>query len=147
MIDPLPITGNETIDYIPQKPPMSMIDSIIEVKDRSAVTSLLIQADNIFCFDNQFQAPGLTENIAQTVAAHAGYLARSNQSKPPIGFIGAISKLKIERLPLVGERLVTEISIEHEVMNFTLIKGISRIDDKIAASCEMKIFVSEKPEE
>lgn len=138
------VTGNEVLNMIPQKPPMAMIDTIIEVTSQKAITALTITGDNIFCADGCFQAPGLSENIAQTAAAQVGYLSHLEQKAPPVGFIGAIKNLTIENLPAIGDELITEIDIEHEIMNFTLINGISKVGDKVMATCQMKIFIADK---
>lgn len=143
----LPITGNAVHQMIPQKPPMAMLDKIIEVSPQKAVTALTILSDNVFCKDGFFQAPGLTENIAQTAAAQVGYLANKTGQEPPVGFIGAIKDLVIMQLPKVGEELVTTIEIEHEVMNFTLINGISKVGDQVMAQCQMKIFIAPESEQ
>lgn len=138
------VTGNDVLNMIPQKPPMAMIDTIVEVSQQKAITALTITEDNVFCDNGYFQAPGLSENIAQTAAAQVGYLVQQTGEQPPVGFIGAIKNLKIEQLPSVGDQLVTEIEIEHEIMNFTLINGISKVGDQIMASCQMKIFIADQ---
>lgn len=138
------ITGEAVLNLIPQNPPMAMIDTIIEVSNQKAVTALTILADNVFCKNGYFQAPGLAENIAQTAAAQAGYLASLKNELPPVGFIGGINNLVIENLPAVGEKLVTTIEIENEVMNFTVIKGISKVGETVMAHCQMKIFIADE---
>ena len=141
------VEGPAVLNMIPQKPPMAMIDKIIEVTDQKAVTALTITSDNVFCEDGFFQAPGLSENIAQTAAAQVGYLSAQKGEEPPVGFIGAIKNLKIENLPVVGEELITQIEIEHEIMNFTLINGISKVGDKVMAQCQMKIFIADEEQQ
>ena len=68
------------------------------------------------CEEGFFQAPGLSENIAKTAAAQVGYLSNLAGEAPPVGFIGAIKNLSIEQLPKIGDQLITEIEIEHEIM-------------------------------
>jgi len=138
------VSGDAVLSMIPQKPPMAMIDKIFEVSDKKAVTGLTITEDNTFCSEGQFQAPGLAENIAQTAAAQVGYLAQQSGEAPPVGFIGAIKNLQIENLPSIGDELVSMIEIEHEVMNFTLINGISKVGDTVMATCQMKIFIADQ---
>lgn len=138
------VTGKEVLNMIPQKPPMAMIDTIIEVSKQHAITRLTIIEDNVFCEDGFFQAAGLSENIAQTAAAQVGYLSYLSGEEPPVGFIGALKNLTIEQLPRIGDQLVTEIEIEHEIMNFTLINGISKVGDTVMAKCQMKIFIADQ---
>jgi 3-hydroxymyristoyl/3-hydroxydecanoyl-(acyl carrier protein) dehydratase len=137
------VTGEAVLQMIPQKTPMAMIDTIIAVNAQKAVTALTITEDNIFCEEGFFQAPGLSENIAQTAAAQVGYLSHLAGEAPPVGFIGAIKNLNIEQLPKIGDQLITEIEIEHEIMGFTLINGISKVGDQIMAQCQMKIFIAD----
>jgi 3-hydroxymyristoyl/3-hydroxydecanoyl-(acyl carrier protein) dehydratase len=137
------VIGDAVLQMIPQKPPMAMIDTIMEVSAQKAMTALTIKEENIFCEEGFFQAPGLSENIAQTAAAQVGYLSHLSGEAPPVGFIGAIKNLKIEQLPKVGDQLITEIEIEHEIMNFTLINGISKVGDQVMAQCQMKIFIAD----
>ena len=137
------VTGNAVLQMIPQKPPMAMIDTIIAVTAQKARTALTITKENIFCDEGFFQAPGLSENIAQTAAAQVGYLSHLAGEAPPVGFIGAIKNLNIEQLPKVGDQLITEIEIEHEIMNFTVINGISKVGDQVMAKCQMKIFIAD----
>lgn len=139
-----PIVQDDLLALIPQRAPMVMIDQLLAASDTSATTSLQIEASNLFCSNGQLQAPGLCENIAQTAAAHAGFLAKKNQTPLKIGFIGAIKKLEIKALPTVGSQLTTEVSIEQEIMNFQLICGIAKVGDQEMASCEMKIFVTDQ---
>jgi len=137
------VIGDAVLQMIPQKPPMVMIDTIIAVSSQRTSTALTIMKDNIFCADGFFQAPGLSENIAQTAAAQAGYLSNLKGEAAPVGFIAAIKNLSIEQLPKIGDQLITEIVIEHEVMNFTLISGISKVGEQIMAKCQMKIFIAD----
>lgn len=137
------VTAEAVLQMIPQKPPMVMIDTIIEVSAQKAKTAFTITKENIFCEEGFFQAPGLSENIAQTAAAQVGYLSQLAGETPPVGFIGAIKNLSIEQLPKIGDQLITEIEIEHVIMNFTLINGISKVGDQIMAKCQMKIFIAD----
>jgi 3-hydroxymyristoyl/3-hydroxydecanoyl-(acyl carrier protein) dehydratase len=137
------VIGEAVLHAIPQKPPMAMIDTIIEVNTQKTSTALTITKENIFCAEGFFQAPGLSENIAQTAAAQMGYLSQLAGKAPPVGFIGAIKNLSIVQLPKVGDQLITEIEIEHEIMNFTVINGISKVGDQVMAKCQMKIFIAD----
>jgi 3-hydroxymyristoyl/3-hydroxydecanoyl-(acyl carrier protein) dehydratase len=136
--------GDSVHQIIPQKPPMVMIDTVIHADTERAKTALTITEENVFCDEGFFQAPGLSENIAQASAAQIGYLAHLAGEEPPVGFIGAIKNLIIEQLPKVGDQLITEIEVEHQIMNFILINGISKVGDQIMAKCQMKIFIVDK---
>ena len=135
--------GTTLLQWIPQRAPMVLIDKVWSADHTQATTGLLVQEDTIFCENGHLQAPALVENIAQTAAAQAGYLAQQQGIPAPVGFIGAMKNLKIIALPTIGEELVTQITIENQILNFTLIKGVSKVGAQVIAEVEMKIFVAE----
>jgi len=137
-------TKKDIISFIPQRSPMVMITEIKMVDDRSIVTSFNIDKENIFCSGGRFREPGLIENIAQTAAARVGYICEREKKNVPLGFIGAIKKLIIHQVPAAGDEIVTSVTIEHEVMNATIISGKIRCRGELLAECEMNIFLQEE---
>ena len=127
---------------IPQKPPMGMVDRLIELSESLTVTSFLIRDDNIFYENGVFAAPGLIENMAQTAAAGAGARACNSHEKVPIGFIGGIRNLVIEKLPKAGQEIITHATILHRIFDATIVKGEVFLDEDLIASCELKIFIT-----
>ena len=120
-----------------------MIDTLEVQTEALTQCTLEVRADNIFVEQNRFQAPGLVENIAQSAAARAGYHYLLREEEPPIGFIGAISKLMIHDTPAVGQVITTHIIPKSEVFNITLIRAESYVGDHMVAECEMKIVINE----
>jgi 3-hydroxymyristoyl/3-hydroxydecanoyl-(acyl carrier protein) dehydratase len=139
------IAEGETIQrFIPQRSPMIMVEKLHMAEGGKTISSLTVKEENIFCKDGFLEEPGLIENIAQTAALGVGF-AYSNQSKNiPTGYIGAIQKLNIYKLPKVNSVICTEVNVEHEVFNTTLINGKITCDDQIIVDCTMKIFLDEK---
>jgi predicted hotdog family 3-hydroxylacyl-ACP dehydratase len=136
------ITGEEGIsDYIPQKPPMVMIGKLLRVEGPVTVTSFRVREDNLLFDGSRFTEAGLIENIAQTAAAGEGHRSRQKGELPRPGFIGGIKNLVIHSFPVVGDVLVTEVSVEHEILDATVIRGKVSVKDVPAAECEMKIFL------
>ena len=58
---------------IPQRPPILMIDALLEQDDVSTSTSFEVRSDDMFIRDGKLLPEGMLENIAQTAAARAGY--------------------------------------------------------------------------
>jgi 3-hydroxyacyl-[acyl-carrier-protein] dehydratase len=135
---------NSIIDYLPQRPPVVMIDCLIEADEKHTVSSLEVSEQNIFCQNGSFSESGLVENIAQTAAAGVGYLCKQNGKPVPVGFIASIRDLKIEKLPSATSVLVTETVNVDEVMGVSIVRGTVKCGDAFIAGCEMRIFV--KPE-
>jgi predicted hotdog family 3-hydroxylacyl-ACP dehydratase len=141
-------------DLIPQRPPFVMVGRLLASDEHVTRTSFRVGEDNIFVVNGRFTEGGLLENIAQTAAVRAGAAARAEaaaragavsriEGEPArVGYIGAVKNLEIIDLPAAGDELITEIRIEDQVFDVTLISGKVWCNERIVAQCEMKIFMS-----
>lgn len=134
---------NEILKYIPQRPPMVMIDKLLLSNEVKSETELTVRADNIFVQNGVLTTPGLTENMAQTAAARAGFTFLEKGEAVKLGFIGAVKNLKIYQEPVVGSILKTEIRELAQVMNILSVKTEMRCKNELVAECELKIFIQE----
>ena len=144
----LPLNTEEVTSLIPQKAPFVMLDELIASDAVSSISGLTISEDNIFTQNGEFIEPGLIENIAQTGAIRAGYMFSKLKEEdgsvaPPVGYIGAVKGLKIAKLPKVGDHIKTILSIENQVFDITMVKGVIELKGEVIASCHMKIFVQD----
>ncbi len=135
--------GEEIYQLIPQRPPIVMVDVVWFASDTGAETGLTVLPDNIFVRDGVFREPGLIEHIAQSAAVYAGYGTFVRGEKPKLGFIGEIKDCELLILPPVGSELHTEIQLVTEVGGICLIRAEVRVNEKVAASCQMKIFLKD----
>ncbi|MBL4594313.1 MAG: hypothetical protein JKX68_10940 [Flavobacteriales bacterium] len=135
------LSKEKTADIIPQKVPFVMIDSLTSVNEDSFISSFIVNKENIFFKNEKLQEPALIENIAQTVAAGFSYVGQQEGGEPKIGFIGAISKLKIHQLPSIGDEIITTVTQLHQFENIYLIKGKNYVGNSLLVECEMKIVV------
>jgi 3-hydroxymyristoyl/3-hydroxydecanoyl-(acyl carrier protein) dehydratase len=138
----MPATEN-ILSFIPQRPPFVMIDRVLASSGNITRTAFLVNADNIFTEDGYFKEPGLVENIAQTAAARAGFTAKEENKPVLVGYIGAIKNLEIFFFPKTGDELVTEITIDNQIFDVSLISGKITSNNRIVARCEMKIFINQ----
>ena len=60
---------------VPHAKPMLIVDRVLAADDTSLTAELTIQKDSLFCHNGAVAAWVGVEYMAQTVAAHAGYLA------------------------------------------------------------------------
>ena len=146
ILEKILLEGEEVSALIPQKPPIEMVDKLYHSTDTSCVSGLTVKADNMFCVDGCLREPGIVENIAQTAALGIGYIysqksLNGEKVNPPLGFIGAIKKLNIYKLPPVGSELRTEVVTQHVIFDVTLISGKTTLNGEVIAECEMKIFL------
>ena len=137
------ITVDNIETLIPQKFPFVMIDRLIDFSEMSTTTGFGIKAENIFVENGIFKEPGLVENIAQTAAARAGYVSKTENKPVLVGYIGAVNNLQIFSLPKTGDELITEITIENQIFDVTLISGKITCKGQLVAQCKMKIFINQ----
>ncbi|MFP3596184.1 hypothetical protein [Chryseobacterium sp. SIMBA_029] len=142
MENKLPTSDQKFVEsLIPQRFPFVMVHEISDYSESHLVSGFEIKEDNIFLLDGTFQASGLIEHQAQSVALHTGYKYYLLGKEAPTGYIGAIKSFEAEELPKVGDHLKTEVTILNEVMGVTLVNAVTTLNDQIIARSEMKTVV------
>ena len=132
----------DILSLIPQKPPFVMVDELLFSDDNITRTKFTVSADNVFVINDEFSEAGLMENMAQTAAAGSGKMARIENRPVTIGYIGQVKNLEVFEPPKVGDELLTEIKIEVQVFDASIVSGKVWHNDKLVAQCEMKIFIN-----
>ena len=127
---------------IPQRPPFVMVDKLLSSDENSTQTAFRVNEENVLVVEGKFSEAGLMENIAQTAAARAGYIAMMENKPVAVGYIGAVKNLEIFDLPKINDELVTEVKIKNQVFDVTVISGTVRRNDIVMAQCKMNIFNS-----
>ena len=126
---------------IPQRFPFVMVNSIADYSETQLVSGFEIKEENIFVQNGVFQASGLIEHQAQSVALHTGYKFYLLGKEAPTGYIGAIKSFETNKLPKVGDLLKTEVTILSEIMGVTLVDAVTKLNDEVIASSQMKTVV------
>lgn len=137
------VQGEHILEYIPQRPPIVMVDTLWDIAGNSSLSGLTVREDNMFCKDGVLQDSGLIEHIAQSAALRIGYIYKSRGESVPLGYIGSINKLAIDHLPKTGEELSTEIIIEQEVFGITLLSAYIYVGGRKITECQMKVAVTQ----
>ncbi len=133
---------NTILELIPQRAPIVMVDRFLGLDDTGvSTTEFTVQADNLFVDEGLFSECGIIEHIAQSAAARVGFLFRQRAEAVPLGYIGSVNDLCIERLPRIGDTLHTTIRVVQEVSPITLIEAVCRIGEYPVATCRLKIFL------
>ena len=127
------------IDYIPQRPPMVMVDNILRCDNVVTVTETYIGNDNIFVEDGRLLESGLLEMMAQTCAARIGYLSAGKPVR--IGVIGGVRDFEVYGVPAVGDKVRTEIDMTAVVFSAVLADATVTCDERVLAKCNLKVFV------
>ena len=129
-------------ELIPQKKPFVMVDQLLHYSDKKVIAGLTVKPDNIFTKNNIFTEPGLIEHMAQSVALHTGCQYYIKNEPAPTGYIGSIKKIEIKKLPKLGQKIITTVSILHEIMGVTLVNLIVKLEDREIANGEMKTVIA-----
>jgi len=135
-------TEENILSLIPQQPPFVMIDQLLYSDETLSRSGFRVTAENVLTIDGVFTEAGLLENMAQTAAAGAGYMARLNNQPVRVGYIGAVKDFEIFSLPKINDMLVTEIKMEESVLNVSVISGKTWCNETLMAQCEMKVFMA-----
>lgn len=129
------------LEFIPQRPPFVMVDELLFSDESQTGSVFTVPEDNLMVKGGKFQEPGLLENIAQTAAARAGYTAVENNEPVKLGYIGAVKNFQVFELPPVHAKLLTTVTVTNQIFDVTAITGTVSFENRIIASCEMKIFI------
>lgn len=138
------ISGEALLELIPQREPMLLVDRFFGITEGVSRAGLRIAEDNIFCEEGLLREYGVIEHIAQSAAARIGYIYRRKGLKVPVGFIGSVDKMTLYILPEVGSELLSEIRVEQEVGDITLISARVMCAEAVIAEGRMKIFLNKE---
>lgn len=142
MENKLPTSDQNFVEsLIPQRSPFVMVNELSEYSENHLISGFEIKEENIFVQNGIFQASGLIEHQAQSVALHTGYKYYLLGKDAPTGYIGAIKSFEAEALPKVGDHLRSEVTILNEVMGVTLVNIITKLNDIEIANSQMKTVV------
>ncbi|TXI97614.1 MAG: hypothetical protein E6Q35_05600 [Chryseobacterium cucumeris] len=138
----LPTSDKDFVEsLIPQRFPFVMVHELSEYSENHLLSGFEIKEDNLFIKDGLFQASGLIEHQAQSVALHTGYKYYLLGKDAPTGYIGAIKSFEAEILPKVGDHLKSEVTILNEVMGVTLVDIVTKLNGEVIAKSQMKTAV------
>ncbi len=127
-------SAREHIDikkFLPHRAPMLMVSELLHIGKTTVTTAYHITKDCIFTDDEVLTESGLIENAAQACSAIVGqsYFAIDDlegKGNKLVGYISAIKKVEILKLPKIGETISTKAQL------------LSRIDSGSMTMCSME---------
>ena len=135
-------------EILPQREPFVFVDRLVHYDERETVTAFTVTTDHLLVEDGHLVAAGILENMAQSSAARIGYLCKYILHVPVrIGYIGAIKKFRVHRLPAVGETMTTTILFREDVFGISLVDAVVRIGEDLIAEASLKTALGEKEAE
>ncbi len=111
------------VDYLPHRPPMLLIDEIVEVGELRAVCRATIHPDCVFAIDGVVHPSAMIEFIAQACAIFVGVRGERDGDPPRFGLIMACREVTfaVDRFA-IGDELtleVTKVFGQHQLAAFT----------------------------
>ena len=144
----------EIQNYLPHRAPMLMVDIITSINTDSVATLFQVKEDNIFVENEVLCEAGLMENAAQTCSAIVGqtfFFDENHQERQNVnvlGFISAMKKVEILRLPRVKDTLFTEGKLisrmDGDDFSICLIEVTSRTETQPVFKAEVNLFLQKQ---
>lgn len=113
--------GENVIKLLPHKHPFVLISHLVEMVENRAITKFDIPKDHILVDKEHLVETGVLENFAQTAALSAGFAhftkSATNMKSytPPLGYMGSIKKITIDRVPHVSETIETRTILQNSI--------------------------------
>ena len=131
-------------ELLPQQKPFVMISDLVSFSYERTVTRFHVQDDNVFIEDGRLVPEGLVENVAQTCAARIGFINKYILHKPvSVGYVCSVKEFRINRSPLIGETLVTEVDLKGEYGNMLIVGAAVKAGEETIAEGSMVIALDE----
>lgn len=138
-------TGIDAIALIPQKPPFVLIDTLISSTETTFCSAFSVPAEHVLVHNGALLEAGLMENAAQTAALGMGWTAKQKNEPPPLGFIGALTRVAFKGKASVGQRLETTVIVKHEIMNARILEATIQCEGEPIVQLELKVFIVDAP--
>lgn len=120
---------------------MVMVHELVSATPDELLSRFDVLSTDVFAENGVLLEGGVIENVAQTAALGMGFSAAQSGAPPPVGFIGAVSKLSLQRLPWIGETLHTTVRVTHRLDQVQVLLGTVRVGEEQLAEMEMKVFL------
>jgi radical SAM protein with 4Fe4S-binding SPASM domain len=129
---------------IPHKPPMLLIDRLLEVKERASVSEMTVRDDMIFVdTGGRLDEASYPEIISQAVAAHEGFRRFGGRNPLVEGFLLGIKNLEILGESHVGDTLSISLYKKTKFGDFGILNGEVFNGEKLIARGEIKVWQSD----
>ena len=132
---------------VPHRNPMLMIDFYKRIDKDNALSEKTFQKNNYGCENGIVIDSILIECVAQTVAAHYGYQSMIEKKKDSgMGMLVSVDTFYFYYPVLENSKIDIFITQTDKIGAFKLFKGEIRMEDKLIAAGNIKVFNPEKEE-
>ncbi|PPL03729.1 hypothetical protein SAMN05444682_102337 [Parapedobacter indicus] len=130
---------------------MVMVDRVVTVDGFKTETSFVVRPDCLFVQNGTLSEMGMLENLAQTSFIFLNYFfIRPNEvlwdkEKDNLGVISTILDLEVQKLPNVGDQLLTcthtELVFTSDFLKICNIQGRVSVNGETALQASMKMLL------
>jgi len=130
------------IDLLPHRPPMILVDQLIEFSSGAGVVSAEVAEDSIFVKqDGQLEEVALVELVAQAYATIKGYDDTINHIPVRRGFLVGWRSFTLLGSVRCGDKLLIHIETAAELDEFYVVDGTITCDGKRVAQGSLKLWI------
>ena len=128
---------------VPHKPPMLLIDTLLEVMERASVSEMTVRNDMPFVSaDGLLDDAAYPEIISQAIAAQEGFRRMGGKNPDLEGFLLGVKKMEIFARANVGDALRISVYKAAKYGDFGIIEGEVFRGDELLAKGEIKVWQS-----
>ncbi|OGW42278.1 MAG: hypothetical protein A2010_09060, partial [Nitrospirae bacterium GWD2_57_9] len=126
---------------VPHKPPMLLIDRLLEVQERVSVSEMTVRKDMVFVGpDDVLDDASYGEIISQALAAMEGFRKMGNHDPQQEGFLLGIKNLEISGEARAGDTLRISVFKVAKLGDFGIVRGEVRNGTTVIARGEVKVW-------
>jgi radical SAM protein with 4Fe4S-binding SPASM domain len=126
---------------VPHKPPMLMIDRLLEIRERASTSEMTVRRDMVFVdSDGRLEDASYPEIISQAIAAQEGFRRLGSRSPEQEGFLLGVKNLEISGDAHVGDTLRVSVYKAVRYGDFGIIKGEVCKGSEVIARGEVKVW-------
>ena len=131
----------EASNLVPHKPPMLIVDRLLEVRERASISELEVSKDLIFIGeDGRLDEVSYPEIISQAIAAQDGFKKLGNNNSGSEGRLLGIKNLEILGYAQIGDTLRVSVYKVAKYGEFGVIQGEVLKGTEVIARGEIKIW-------
>jgi radical SAM protein with 4Fe4S-binding SPASM domain len=126
---------------VPHKPPMLLLDRLLEVKERASVSEMTVRGDMIFVdHSGQLDEASYPEIFSQAVAAQEGFRTIGKNNSQQEGLLLGLKKFEIFGTAGVGDTLRISLKKAVKYGDFGILTGEITRGNELIARGEVKVW-------
>jgi radical SAM protein with 4Fe4S-binding SPASM domain len=137
----------DAAQVVPHKPPMLLIDRLLEVKERASVSEMTVRENMVFVDENgRLDEASYPEIISQAIAAQEGFRKLGTRHPLQEGLLLGVKKLEILGQARIGDTLHISVYKAAKYGDFGIITGEVYKGEELIARGEVKVWQNERKE-